>query len=358
MATDAVHADLVPAEATTSAVRPYAPSWLNVIIRWIERAPVPPWVTYLILGFAVAALSVGQGWLAGIAEVGQISLVQVGWGVVTVGFLAIVHLFEWIAQWAFDTVRPETDLAEEAAARFRYELAIFPAVPGLIVLIAAFPLTLVGYVTDPVASGIVGYPPIALAVRAAYEAFFTAILLILLCQAIRQLRLVRTILDHVTRIDLFHPRPLYAFSRLTSGIGVSLIAVVVAGTILAPSPTQATNLYYAAWYIGFVGFAGVIFVVPLLGLHGRLADEKERLQLEADERLKGILSELNQDAGRLELARADGLNKTLSSLLQQREVLARLPTWPWSTTTLRAFVSAIMLPLALFLVQRILGQVV
>ena len=59
----------------------------------------------------------------------------------------------------------------------------------------------------------------------------------------------------------------------------------------------------------------------------------------------------------LDLGRADALNKTLSSVLQQRDVLARLPTWPWSTTTLRAFVSAILLPLALFVVQRVLGQV-
>ena len=127
------------------------------------------------------------------------------------------------------------------------------------------------------------------------------------------------------------------------------------GFVLAPSPTQATNLYYALWYVGFVGFGVIVFVVPLLGLHGRLVDEKERLQGEADDRLKGILAELNRDAGALELGRADALNKTLASLVQQRELLARLPTWPWSTTTLRAFVSAILLPLALFVVQRVLG---
>ncbi len=356
MATDVVRADQAPAEATIPAARPYAPSWLNVLIDWIDRAPGPTWAAYIVLGLISVALSVGQGWLAGIARVGEVSLNQVGWGVVTIAFIAAVHVFERVAEWAFDTVRPLTSLADGEAARLRYEVAIFPAVPGFIVLVAAFPLTLFGYVTDPAASGIVGYPLVALVLRGVYESLFSAVLLVLICQAIRQLRLVTRILDRVTRIDLFHPRPLYAFSRLTGGIGISLILVVVMGFILAPSPTQATNLYYAVWYVGFVGFGLVVFVVPLLGLHGRLVDEKERLQAASDDRLKSVLAELNRDVDGLDLGRADALNKTLASVLQQRDVLARLPTWPWSTTTLRAFVSAILLPLALFLVQRVLGQ--
>lgn len=356
MATDVVRADPAPTEAATAA-RPYGRSWLNLLIDWIEKAPGPVWAFYVALGTIAVVISVGQGWLAGIAPFPEISLVQVGWGLVTIGFLAAIHGFERIAEWAFDTVRPLTSLEDDEAVRFRYELAVFPAVPGLLVLIAAVPLTVFGYATDPVASGIEDYPALAVVVRGLTESFFTAVLLVLICQAVRQLRLVRRILDRVIRIDLFHPRPLYAFSRLTGGIGASLILVVILGFILAPSATQATNLYYALYYVGFVGFGIAVFVVPLLGLHGRLVDEKERLQAEADARLSGVLVELNRNAEALDLGRADALNKTLASLVQQRELLARLPTWPWTTTTLRAFVSAILLPLALFAVQRVLGQV-
>ncbi len=74
--------------------------------------------------------------------------------------------------------------------------------------------------------------------------------------------------------------------------------------------------------------------------------------------MRGVLTELNRDAATLELGRADGLNKTLASLIQERELFGRLPTWPWSTTTLRAFVSAILLPLLLFVAQRALSQLV
>ena len=51
------------------------------------------------------------------------------------------------------------------------------------------------------------------------------------------------------------------------------------------------------------------------------------------------LGEFNRDVDARDLSRADGLNKTLATLVLQREILAKLPTWPWSTATLRGFVT-------------------
>lgn len=56
------------------------------------------------------------------------------------------------------------------------------------------------------------------------------------------------------------------------------------------------------------------------------------------------------------MARADGLNRTLASLLVQRDILAKLPTWPWSTATLRGFGSAILLPMAIFVARQALSR--
>ncbi|MBF8290089.1 MAG: hypothetical protein HW391_1057 [Chloroflexi bacterium] len=53
-----------------------------------------------------------------------------------------------------------------------------------------------------------------------------------------------------------------------------------------------------------------------------------------------------------ERSRIGELNTTLASILAQREILAKLPTWPWSAGTLRGFVTAILLPMTIFLVQR------
>ena len=48
----------------------------------------------------------------------------------------------------------------------------------------------------------------------------------------------------------------------------------------------------------------------------------------------------------------------MGRLIQQRDVLAKLPTWPWSTGTFRGFITAILLPLAIFAIQRLLLQFV
>ncbi len=354
MATDVVPADL--AETAPPVDRPYAPSWLNVLIDLIEQAPGSPAAVYVALTLISVIGSNLQAWLAGIDPVGVPSVQGTGWGIVTVGVLAVVHLFDGMARVAFDTVRPLMSATPAEADRLRYELTTIPARPAWLILIVSVPFTILPYVTDPVASGVVGYPPAAIAIRTIAEGFVSAVLLMLLYQAVRQLRLVGRILDRVERIDLFHQRPLYAFSRLTGGIGIALIAIVLIGLALAPSPSEATSFWYVAWYGAFLGFAVLVFVVPLLGLHDRLVGEKERLQLATDERLKRVMAEIGADVDAGDLSRADGLNKTLASLLQQREILARLPTWPWSATTLRAFVSAIMLPLALFVVQRVIGQ--
>lgn len=56
--------------------------------------------------------------------------------------------------------------------------------------------------------------------------------------------------------------------------------------------------------------------------------------------------------------RIDALSKAQTALVQERDLIARLSTWPWDPTTLRAVVSAIALPIVLFLITRVLDRFV
>jgi len=86
--------------------------------------------------------------------------------------------------------------------------------------------------------------------------------------------------------------------------------------------------------------------------------EKERLQLEANRRLKATLMRLHQAVDERDLSNSDALNKTLESLQLERDAIARMPTWPWEPGTLRAFVSALLVPLVLWLIIRALERFV
>jgi len=104
--------------------------------------------------------------------------------------------------------------------------------------------------------------------------------------------------------------------------------------------------------------ATAMFVLPLYGMHRRIALEKEHLQTASGARLTAVLAELDHDIRNVELARADALNKLLASVLAERDVLARLPTWPWQAATLRGFVSALILPVLVYVLARAAERVV
>jgi hypothetical protein len=48
----------------------------------------------------------------------------------------------------------------------------------------------------------------------------------------------------------------------------------------------------------------------------------------------------------------------MASLLSEREVVAKLSTWPWSSGTFRGIASAVALPILLWFVIRVLERVV
>lgn len=354
MATDTIGVDQVARRRT-----PYEPSWLNRGLDWIQGRPWPAWRTYAVLAVVLVLGSNAQSWSSGSRPVGSLSVVDTYWGLFPVVLLWIIGHLQRVAHTSLDRFRQAIDASDAEIERLRWELTVAPARPALLVATAAIPLTIGSYLLDPVGTGIGTLGREGLVIRALLESFLGAVFLVMLYLLIRQLREVRRIVA-MARIDLFQPGPLYAFSTLTSRFGISLVLLLGSSFLVSPPTafTTETFVVWSPWVIGVPLLALGAFIVPLYGMHERLDGEKQRLQNEAESRLKDVLAELNRDVDERDLQRADALNKTLSSLLQQRDVLAKLPTWPWSAGTLRAFVSAILLPLVIFLLQRVLGSFV
>jgi hypothetical protein len=74
-------------------------------------------------------------------------------------------------------------------------------------------------------------------------------------------------------------------------------------------------------------------------------------------RLDAALRDLarRNDAG--DLSSADAVHNNLNSLLSERVLISRAPTWPWSPDALRGFSTALLLPIFLWLVFRVLERV-
>jgi len=84
-----ISTDTVPAAAEarrspgTAAPRPYAPSWLDLVLDRLEALPGPTWLAYAALLGASLLLRNVAFWLSGVLPPGQIDPPQTVYGVVT-----------------------------------------------------------------------------------------------------------------------------------------------------------------------------------------------------------------------------------------------------------------------------------
>jgi len=70
--------------------------------------------------------------------------------------------------------------------------------------------------------------------------------------------------------------------------------------------------------------------------------------------MKAAVAELRRRIDSGQLKAMDDLNKTMASLEIEHATLTRIPTWPWPPGTLRGIVAAVLLPVAIWLIQQVL----
>lgn len=99
------------------------------------------------------------------------------------------------------------------------------------------------------------------------------------------------------------------------------------------------------------------FVLPLRSMHQKLDAEKSRLLGLVGSRMQALFDRLHQRVDQGIFTDAGELHQQIASLVTERDVLARMSTWPWDPATLTGFVSALVLPAFLWVLQRVLERV-
>lgn len=341
-------AEAVPIdEAATTA--PYRPSWIHAFIDTIDRLPGPRLVAYAGIACIGILLQHAQLWSTGRVAVGTIDLVNTYWGITIAVSLWLAGFLERSARSSFHRFRGALRVSDEEADRIGYELTIIPGRMSFVITIGAAVLAVMSFIADPEGTSTAGLPPVMLAVAFVIQTFVGAVLGQVLYRLLRQVRIAREILDRSVDVDVFRPAPLNAIATLTALPGASLIVPV----------TDEPGAFIVAWgpilvLPPLIAFAA--FVAPLTGAHARLEAQKDWLQDTTEQRIRGLLDDLDRDVDARDLTQVDGYHKALTTLVVERDILAKLPTWPWSTATLRGFVTTILLPLGLFLAQQTLSQ--
>jgi hypothetical protein len=339
-----------------AAASPYAQSWFDRLQDWVERRTGMGWTFWVVVGAAIAVVSNGLAWIMGFVPFGVVDpYVNSGAAYFVIAYGGM-HYLDTRAGRAWKAFRPATELSDEEAERFAYELTTMPARPALVA-------TLVGLGTAVVYTATQYGRPFGLDTQPALFLLSVVVSTVgfagtagLFYHALHQLRVIGRAHRYVGSIDVLHLGPLHAFAGVTAATGIMLLAI---GYLALPTnPLSFGNPVIVATTTIANVLAIVCFVVPLLGIHDVIATAKARRLTEVDGLLAQGLGDLHDRAARRDLTNADVLDSQLKSLLAERQLVVAAPTWPWDPQTVRGFSAAILIPIVLWFAYRVLERTV
>lgn len=345
-------------EEFTSKIRevPYPPSWIDHLIQWVDRLPVPAWLFYVLSIVALALVINIVLWIDGSVPFGSFGSIHGVNPLFVVYPIAFYHYLTQFASRSLKTYRPLLDVDDAELARIDYELATLPSwIAWLFTVIALG--TVVRYVWgDPATfEGLV--PRTVLPYIAAFIIVgpFSAAIFCIVARTVRQLWMVSRLHAQATKVNLLRLEPAHAFSGLTARTGIGLILMLFLGYLYDPSGLNA-NTFDLAQYTLITLTAIIIFVVPVMGLRKHLEAEKERALDEISALLQATSESLHNKVNNKDYEDIGGMETALGALIREREMLGKISTWPWNTGTIRGFASTLLLPIFLWLVTRLLGR--
>lgn len=330
----------------------YRPGVLSRVVAWADSLPGHGWWIYPLFLGLLFLWSHGILWLTRQAPLGSIHpLLAVGlfYAPYTLAAIAYINHSSGRALAAF---WPATGWPDNEREEWRWRLAFSPAradVPalglGLAVAVIAF------FSASPNVIGAGNDRAILLVAYLPTAATGYAMAILALIHTTHQLRLVARIHRDATAIDPFDRVSLYAFSSLTVRTG---LAYVISGyyTLAFNGGFQAGNVLAIAVLAAVFAVGVACFVLPLWGIHDRLVHEKDALIRDVEVRLTRLTEELYRriDAGQFEAAKI--VTDALAGTADVRRRIVDVPTWPWRPQLLSGFVSALLLPVAVYLITR------
>ena len=336
--------------------QPYAPSWLDRFNAWLAGLPGPIWAYYLGLWLLLVLLQIAPLWGEGAYPAGTFPPNHTAIAGLIPLLLALALLLDNRAGAALATLRPAMEAGDEEYQRLHYQLTTLPALPTFLVSSAGVAAIVSLNLMLGSFGDFGGLGDFAISRTLIYLMYVGAwwVVAAFLYHTVHQLGAINHIYTHHTRVNLFKMRPLYGLSGVTARTGVSLTAITYGWMVINPELWGEPISMAIVLPITVLAFAA--FVWPLLGIHRLLEEEKGRLLDECAVRIESAIAELHRRVDSAELEGMDDLNKTISSLEIEQNLLEGIPTWPWRPETVRLLITALALPLGLWFIQYLLQR--
>ncbi len=341
-------------------VEPYSASWIDILIRKIDRFPVPAWLFYVIAYLLLILLIHVAAWVSGITPYGSFDFFALQLPIWLVLPLASIDYLDRVARQAIKKFRPAMEVDDAEFGLLSYQLSTMPTEPiwilaGVGSLLAVGILVISPEILHPFSTTIFGIV-ILLAIGLPAGWFGSSFVY----HTARQLRLVTMLYERIEVINLFDLEPIHAFSMLTARSGILLIAYVGLAIILNMVFERAGGPYdfiLAVYATLFSALAIATFAIPLRGIHERLVSEKQRIEADNNRRIVAALFELHRRMDDCDFEDMGSFRNGISGLLSFRKELSGVSTWPWRPATLRGLLSVVFLPIFLWIIQQILSRI-
>ena len=99
------------------------------------------------------------------------------------------------------------------------------------------------------------------------------------------------------------------------------------------------------------------FLIPHAVIGRRLAREKTNLVVDVSQQLEASFAKLKQALESDNFDRVEPLQAAIDTLISEKRFIESIPTWPWRLGTFRVAVTAVLLPVIVWLIQQLLDRV-
>lgn len=340
----------IPNRLTARERKPRGPGFLDRFMDSIQRLPIPYGITYLLLFILESLIIHVFAWINGWLPVFSFNPILLNFPMWQWLPLAIITFLDSVSSQALSIFKPLLDVEEVEFQRLKDRFANMPSrgvfLNGVIWTVVYIVLTNLTYDSFYVAYGL-GPTMSAIIFIAGLVAFLTGS--VIYYHSLRQLVLINQTVKMVRHFNMFQLDPVYAFSRVTSLIGVSWMIMLSLTLLLFP--TELLRGLVLSILVLQVILAVAAFVLPLWFVHRRLESEKLKLLAEFNRQVESTTSKLHAALNQNEMGQVTQLKDAILGLTAEHEILNKIPTWPWRSGTITGFLSAAVLPIVLFLIQ-------
>ena len=240
----------------------YPPSFIDRFMNFVERLPGPYWLTYLVLFILQSLLVHIIAWIDGWQPAFTFNPIALLFPFWLWAPLAMMTYLDQVSLEALSSFSPLLDVDEETLNRLKVEFTVMPArsviLSGVFWVIIYIIFTVVAFQAFYIEYGLGTFLSIVIFIEGLVS---YAVGSAIYYHSLRQLRLVNYTVKMARQFNLFQLDPVYAFSRVTSLIGIAWM--IMLSLTLLTFPIELVDAPVLALLVLQVALAVAAFVLPL-----------------------------------------------------------------------------------------------